>query len=327
MDIEKQVLKPGAPSLPKLLQAAHDRIVAHWEGLQRRPGNPVSGLEQAGAGWRIRYQAGAIYVQGATPAWVYGAIGERYDALGGAASWLGLPISDEMDFVDGGRVSAFEHGCIYWWPDTHAIELNDVVVHYTGLACFGETDLHGLSGSDSPYATLGVNAPGGPAPTFRTSIYTPVDKGATIPDLIEIYRGKPAGLVINCLLQDHGGGDPEQSRAAMDKAVTAGSAAIAGAAALIPGIGPVLGPAVGAGLTAAREKILEALNDFVEKTLGFSERSLGIDQIVLSPKQMILLATRPEGNAIFNAIGWRFQSELLERYGATYRLYFGTVPA
>ena len=57
---------------------------------------------------------------------VYGAILSRYAELGGAAGWLGGPVTDEQDFSEGGRVSMFQHGAIYWWPDTGAIELRQV---------------------------------------------------------------------------------------------------------------------------------------------------------------------------------------------------------
>jgi len=46
---------------------------------------------------------------------VQGAIGDRYEALGGASSWPGFPTSDEEPFAEDGRVSEFEHGAIYWW--------------------------------------------------------------------------------------------------------------------------------------------------------------------------------------------------------------------
>lgn len=44
-----------------------------------------------------------------------------------------------QEFEDG-RASKFQHGAIYWWPDTGTIAINDVIVHYTGWYCFGETD-------------------------------------------------------------------------------------------------------------------------------------------------------------------------------------------
>jgi uncharacterized protein with LGFP repeats len=48
---------------------------------------------------------------------VYGAIYDRYVALGGPASPLGQPTSDEEPWAFGGRVAHFEHGDIYWRED------------------------------------------------------------------------------------------------------------------------------------------------------------------------------------------------------------------
>ena len=48
---------------------------------------------------------------------VYGAIYDRYIALGGTASAMGLPISDEEGSRHGGRVARFERGDIYWRRD------------------------------------------------------------------------------------------------------------------------------------------------------------------------------------------------------------------
>ena len=47
---------------------------------------------------------------------VYGAIYDRYLAIGGTASALGQPISDEEDAA-GGRVGRFQYGEIYWRAD------------------------------------------------------------------------------------------------------------------------------------------------------------------------------------------------------------------
>jgi len=48
---------------------------------------------------------------------------------------------------------------------------------------------------------------------------------------------------------------------------------------------------------------------------------------VLTAKQMIVLAMRPEGHAQFGPIPWRFETPPLSRFGATYKLYFNVSPA
>ena len=42
---------------------------------------------------------------------------------------------------------------------------------------------------------------------------------------------------------------------------------------------------------------MSALNSFAEGTIGLTDRPLGSDFLALTPKQMIVLATRPEGHA------------------------------
>ena len=123
-------------------------------------GKRVSGIETIKNGRRVRYEHGATWEHGIRYAWVMGAIGQKYDQLGGPSSWLGLPLNDEQEMSEGGQVSMFDVGCIYWWPDVGAIEFGNVIVQYTGLLCFGETDADGFfSDSDEPYAIVGVVSP------------------------------------------------------------------------------------------------------------------------------------------------------------------------
>ena len=73
---------------------------------------------QGTPGTYVRFQHGIItYMAGGARAnqayEVHGRILEAYGQLGGSASWLGFPISDEYD-VPGGRRSDFEGGYIFW---------------------------------------------------------------------------------------------------------------------------------------------------------------------------------------------------------------------
>ena len=105
------------------------RIRAHYRELGGAPGAETSGLEPAGPGQRIRYQDGAIYVSPDTePAWVHGAIADRYDSFGGGTSLLGLPTTDETGTPDGrGRYNHFQGGSIYWTPTTGAFEVHGAI--------------------------------------------------------------------------------------------------------------------------------------------------------------------------------------------------------
>ena len=286
-----------------------------------------------GRGRYNHFEHGSIYWSPATGALeVHGAIRDKWAELGYERGWLGYPRSDEVGFDDG-RVSLFEHGAIYWWGDTGARALNEVIVHYTGLHCFGETDIDSGSDSDEPYATLGVAVPGGQKQVFQTKIYGEgpgedgVDSNEGYFDVIELYRGTPRGLILSSLLQEHSGGDTKASREVIAEAVEKGGQALATAATLIPVVGPVLGPAASVALKLFKQDIIDALNSFVESTLGYADRPLGSDVQVLTAKQLIVIATRPEGHKQFGPIPWRFETPPMTRFGATYKLYFNVFPA
>jgi hypothetical protein len=59
---------------------------------------------------------------------VHGAIAAHYQALGGSASILGYPTTDETGTPDGiGRFNHFEAGSIYWTPNTGAHEVHGLI--------------------------------------------------------------------------------------------------------------------------------------------------------------------------------------------------------
>jgi uncharacterized protein with LGFP repeats len=51
---------------------------------------------------------------------VYGAIGAKYNELGGEHGVLGAPKSDELPAAGGGRFNQFEWGYIFWRADLGA---------------------------------------------------------------------------------------------------------------------------------------------------------------------------------------------------------------
>lgn len=64
---------------------------------------------------------------------LFGAINARYASLGGAAGWLGFPKGGETLTPDGrGRFVHFEHGSIYWSPQTGAFAIPGDMVQYWG---------------------------------------------------------------------------------------------------------------------------------------------------------------------------------------------------
>src|SRR4051794_35480287 len=93
------------------------------------------------AGRYNHFQKGSIYWSYKSGAHeVYGAIRDKWAALGWERGYLGFPTTGEKPFTDDGRVSCFQNGCIYWWPDDGAFDLGPVILRYRGLYCFGETD-------------------------------------------------------------------------------------------------------------------------------------------------------------------------------------------
>lgn len=217
---------------------------------------------------------------------VIGAIRDRWLELGGANSYLGNPVTDEMDFSEGGRVSVFQGGAIYWWQDVGAIDIGEMFVHYQGLNCFSTTS---GPGSDEPYVTLAVTVPGIQPQSFRSRIYEDVDGGDTRPDQMELYRGQPRGMTIVAQLIEHDYGNPEDYREVMTAVAKAAGAGVTALVSLVPSIGPVL--AVGAG--PILEKLSPAIGDELGKLLGLSDETIGNPAtFALSPRDMVLLAAR-----------------------------------
>jgi uncharacterized protein with LGFP repeats len=75
------------------------------------------------------YENGSIYFTPQTGAHeVHGAIRVKWAQLGGHRSFLGYPTTDETGTPDGrGRFNHFEHGSIYWTPQTGAHEVHGAI--------------------------------------------------------------------------------------------------------------------------------------------------------------------------------------------------------
>jgi hypothetical protein len=101
--------------------AAVQAIELKRQELGGLPGPPQGEMEPVtSSGWRRRFAGADIYYSEATGAHeVHGEIRNKYDALGGVNSGLGLPVTDERGTPDGvGRFNHFERGSIYWTPST-----------------------------------------------------------------------------------------------------------------------------------------------------------------------------------------------------------------
>jgi hypothetical protein len=296
---------------------AEEEINRKWASLGGAAGEPTGDLTAIGDGYYRQYVNGRIYYRLGHPLFhVYGFIGEKYAQLGGPDSWLGWPTSDEQPFDQGGRVSTFQYGAIYWWPDTGAIELGSIAVRYTGLACFGETDDGTFSAHDEPYVIFGVvpivpMEPSAP----RTVIYEGVDAGDSRIDNIELYRGLPYGLMLKVILFEHDFSDPDQYRELVKNAVAAASTAVTAAVGAVPIVGPFLAIGAGALLAAVGPAITDAIKDVLDTQDDF----VGEVSLVVTPKDMVTMArTQPKD---FRAIQWDMDSPLISGDGGSYKVY------
>ncbi|MDE8668419.1 hypothetical protein PY310_07475 [Pseudarthrobacter sp. H3Y2-7] len=266
--------------------------------------------------------AGSVYWTPETGAHViYGGIRARWEELGWETSYLGYPTSDEVDFADGGRANEFQNGGIYWWPDTGAIDLRDVIVHYTGLYCFGETDWDQGSSSDEPYVIVSLSTPQ-VATVHVSQIYGEVDAGESRPDLMEIYRGRPYGLNLSTVVMENDFGDPNKYKEDIQKIVmgvhTAGTIALG----LIPVVGPLIAAVAGPALGSLMPSIGGAIND----AFDWGDDRIGGTNVTVSAKQMVVLAART-ANTNWHTIGYKVESGLISGGGASYKAYYGIVPA
>ena len=320
----KLLFKTSPILVNKPVLSMFDGFNAHHAFLEGAPGQRISGIEFMQNSRRVRYENGAIYERPDRFAWVHGAIGARYDQLGGASSWLGLPLSDEIDMSEGGRANVFDRGTIYWWPDVGAIDLNEVLVHYTGLMCFGETNTDGaLSDSDEPYAIIGVVTPSGSS-EIRSNIYDDVDAGESRPDLIELYKGLPQGMTLSVLLMEHDEGDPDKYRALVGQVVDKAMEKLAPAIAEIVGPVPVFGPALALAASAGLPLLVPTISDFLNDALGMDDEVLGWPVINITAKQMVVLSARTL-NSDVNGVGFKVETPLISSQGASYKVYFGLV--
>jgi LGFP repeat len=275
-----------------------------------------------GIGKFNHFQGGSIYWTPQTGAYeVHGAIRDQWSSLGWERSYLGYPTSDEVDFPEGGRVNTFQSGGIYWWPEIGAIDLRDVVIHYTGLYCFGETDWDQGSNSDEPYVILSISTPERSA-TLLSRTYDDVDDGEANPDLIELYRGKPYGINLSAVLMESDFGDPNVYRAEVERVVLGVHAAGTLALGLIPIVGPIIAAVAGPGLGTLMPTIAGAISDLFD----FGDDRINGATVTLSAKQMVLLAART-GNSTFEGIGFKVETPLISGLGSSYKVYFGIVPA
>jgi hypothetical protein len=253
---------------------------------------------------------------------IWGEIRRRWSELGWENSYLGYPTSSEMDFPQGGRTNTFQRGDIFWWPDTGPIDLGDVVVHYTGFYCFGETEEDMGTGADEIYIAMGVFSPSG-SNAATTRIYEGVNDGHSQPDLMELFRGRAYGMEINIRLLEHDFGDVSEDRKKMMEAFKKAHDEGVKALGTIPyGIGAIAALAADALLG----KVIPELGGAIFDLFDLGDDTIGKATIRVDARDMVLKAARGT-NSEFKGIGYRIESPNIKQDDANYKVYFGLVRA
>jgi hypothetical protein len=251
---------------------------------------------------------------------VWGAILKHWSALGWETSYLGYPVTDEAVFPQSGRANEFQGGGIYFWGDVGAIDLRDVVVQYTGMHCFGETDWDQSSAGDEPYAIVGVTTPQVDA-TVRSKVYQGIDAGNSCPDLVEVYRGRPFGINITSVVMEHDFGDPDKYKEEVQVVVKAAHEGGKKALGAIPFVGHELAEAA-----EHLDQYVPKVGAAVSNWLDWGDDQIGSSTLSVSPRELVLLAARG-ANKEFDGIGFKLESNLISGQGASYKCYYGVVPA
>lgn len=289
----------------------HKCNVMFYDGFDTKGACPGGGGHEA-AGFNF------VLPHMASPSTSSAAIRDRYNELGGSGSWLGEPTSSERPFAEGGRVSLFQNGSIYWWPDTGAIDVHNIGIRYRGLYCFSTTD---GPGSDEPYVLIATTpAPPGQGTNATIGIYDEVDGGDSRPEDILLYEGLPYGALLQCGLWEHDAGDRDavlgMFNAAAEIAANKGKEACKGH----------LGPDVAELCEVAWEDYLkDEVGGILAGILGVADDKITAWGWNITPKQMVMAMRTPTRD--FWGITYRLESHLLSGDGADYKVYLDIVPA
>ncbi|MET9468597.1 hypothetical protein ABZY44_28170 [Streptomyces sp. NPDC006544] len=88
----------------------------------------------------------------------YGAIAEKYDALGGPGGPLGEPVTGERDSSLGGRFQQFRNGIVLWHPDAAYAVYGDILQKFWATdaeRAWGFPTMDEAAGSAAPDGTRG----------------------------------------------------------------------------------------------------------------------------------------------------------------------------
>lgn len=247
---------------------------------------------------------------------VVGEIGRRWLQLGAEKSYLGYPTSSEEPFADG-RANSFTGGGIYFWNDVGAIDLADVVVEFTGLYCFGETDSdQTFNTSDDPYAIFSITTPTS-ADALRSQVWQNINEHTAMPDNLELYRGRPYGIGVSVTLMEQDMGDPDKYLEKIETSLMAAHAAGTAAMAAIPVVGIVLAGTLGPLLAETVPAVAQVFNDLLDT----GDDVLANHAMTFTGRDMVLTAAQGEDRT-FEGLRFRIESPILAGQGASYKAHF-----
>lgn len=253
---------------------------------------------------------------------IWGDIRKKWASLGYERSYLGYPITDEVDFPEKGKANGFQNGDIYWWGDTNAIDLKGVVINYKGIYCSSETNADQSSNSDEPYVIMSISYPEKDgAKSFKSKIYEDVDSKEIRADFIEIFRGKPYGINIATTIMEHDFGNVEKTRKEIEKGIK--SFHKVGMSAL--GSIPLIGPAIASFIGPVLSKFMPEAGKFLFDIFGFGDDLIGNAKHTLTAKQMIVLAANTKSKT-YKGLTYKFNTGVLkgkkDAKGAAYTAYY-----
>ena len=160
------------------------------------------------------------------------------------------------------------------------------------------------------------------APPHVARRSTKASTGARAGPILSRSTGCSLGVALNVVLMEHDEGDPDKYRDLVKSAVDSGFDKIKAALPYIPEVGPILaivGPPI-------LDAVAPGVTDGINNLLGTGDDLIGQITIHLSPRQMVLLAVRTD-NSTERGVGFKVATPLLSGGGASYKVYFGLIPA
>lgn len=263
------------------------------------------------------FERGAIFTSVLGTYEVHGQILSKMLDVG--VQTIGLPMSDEQDFSDdGGKVSEFQQGQIYWWADTGPIAIKGRIrVSYAGLHMHERTDDNVGGSHDEPYAILSAIWPGtvNNKKTYNTPEYSLGDSNTDCEENdAELFVGRPNGIELISTVMEHDYGDKDAARRKADEYATEAADWVIRQVQALGPIGVALAELGGPILRGAFEEIGALAGGW------FGDDLIDTEHRPLSPKDMVKLAVAP--TRAYDCITYKVASGQLEGAGGRYQTYF-----